>query len=129
MKSTLVSKNINIGSRRTSLRLEREFWDALDDICTREILTVHQLCTLIDERRHGSSRTSAVRAFVITYFRAVADGSGSRKGGRKSSKGAPSSGRRKTSMAPILVVTPQFAGPERRTISDQEFPGPDRRLH
>ncbi len=52
--------------------MEVEIWEALDDICHRESLSIHEVCSMIDQRRHGSSRTSAVRAFIVTYFRAVA---------------------------------------------------------
>ncbi len=71
MKAKLVSKNVTINGRRTSLRLERASWEALDDICKCEKLTMHELCTLIDNSRHGSSRTSAVRAFIVIYFRTL----------------------------------------------------------
>ncbi|MBI3113882.1 MAG: ribbon-helix-helix domain-containing protein, partial [Rhodospirillales bacterium] len=72
MKAKLVSKNVTINGRRTSLRLERASWEALDDICKCEKLTIHEMCTLIDNSCHGSSRTSAVRAFIVTYFRTLA---------------------------------------------------------
>ncbi len=47
-------------------------WDALAEICRREEITVHDLCELIDERRRASSLTAAIRAFIVTYFRAAA---------------------------------------------------------
>ena len=75
-RKNLRSRNVTINGRRTSLRLEEEFWDGLSDISEREGLSVHELCTLIDRHRHGSSRTSAVRAFIVTYFRTVAGYSG-----------------------------------------------------
>ena len=46
--------------------------DALDEACQREDLTRHQLCTLIDARRRGSTLTAAVRIFVVGYYRAAA---------------------------------------------------------
>ena len=58
--------------RRTSLRLENDVWEALEEICEREDMTVHEVCTLIDQRRKGSSRTAAVRAFILRYFREAA---------------------------------------------------------
>ncbi|MCH7672966.1 MAG: ribbon-helix-helix domain-containing protein, partial [Proteobacteria bacterium] len=61
MKQGLITKNVTVGNLRTSLRLESEIWAALDEICAREGLTVHQLCTLVDDYRRGNSRTSAVR--------------------------------------------------------------------
>ena len=72
MKQGLVTKNITVGNLRTSLRLEPEIWEALDEICAREGLTFHQLCTLVDDYRRGNSRTSAVRVFTVTYFRMAA---------------------------------------------------------
>ena len=129
MESLLVSKNVNIGRRRTSLRLEQEFWEALMDICARESLTIHELCTLVDQRRRGSSRTSAIRAFVITYFRAVAGGAGRRKRKGRPRKGEGGLAGGKSATAPILVVTAQFAGPERRLSAQPPYEGAERRLH
>ncbi len=70
--STLVNRNVTIGRRRTSLRLEPTMWDALGEICRREELTQHELCRLIDEHRHASSLTAAIRVFIVNYFRAAA---------------------------------------------------------
>jgi predicted DNA-binding ribbon-helix-helix protein len=67
--STLVSGNVTIAGHRTSLRLEPEMWDALKGICNRERLSIHEVCTRIDERRQdGTSLTSAVRTFMLRYF-------------------------------------------------------------
>ena len=76
MNSRLLSKNVTVEGRRTSLRLENDVWEALEEICEREDMSVHELCTLIDQRRKGSSRTAAVRAFVLRYFREAASDSG-----------------------------------------------------
>jgi predicted DNA-binding ribbon-helix-helix protein len=72
MKTKLISKNVTINGRRTSLRLEQASWEGIHDICECEGLTIHELCSLIESRRDGASRTSAVRAFIVTYFRSVA---------------------------------------------------------
>ncbi len=69
IRGTLATRNVTINGRRTSLRLEFENWMALEEICLRESLTAHELCTLIDGNRRGFSRTSAVRAFITAYFR------------------------------------------------------------
>ncbi len=65
----LVNRNVVIGGHRTSLRLEVEMWEALDDICWREGLILHQLFSMIDEARRGASRTSTTRSFIVRYFR------------------------------------------------------------
>ena len=72
MADTLVRKNVSIHGRRTSLRLEAEIWGALDDICKLEDLNVHQVCTHIERQRAGFNRTSALRAFIVSYFREAA---------------------------------------------------------
>jgi predicted DNA-binding ribbon-helix-helix protein len=72
MTTTLVRKNVTLGEHRTSLRLEREFWNALDDICQRENLTSRAICNAVEAHRGTASRTSAVRSFVVGYFRYAA---------------------------------------------------------
>lgn len=72
----MISKNVTINGRRTSLRLEQASWEAMVDICKCEGLTLHELCSLIETRRSGASRTSTVRAFIVTYFRTVVAGYG-----------------------------------------------------
>lgn len=47
-------------------------WDALDEICEREGLSLNELCSGIAGRRSASSVTAAVRVFVMSYFRAAA---------------------------------------------------------
>jgi predicted DNA-binding ribbon-helix-helix protein len=76
MQSKLISRNVTVNGRRTSLRLESATWEALDQICECEKATVHELCSMIESVRFGSSRTSTVRAFIVTYFRLAANRSG-----------------------------------------------------
>lgn len=70
--STLVNRNVSVGQRRTSVRLEPAMWDALGEICRRENTTLHEVCEMVDARRRASSLTAAIRVFVMTYFRAAA---------------------------------------------------------
>ncbi len=72
----LIARNVTVFGRRTSLRLEPELWKALEEICGMERLSIHDICGLVDKRRNGLSRTSAVRVFALTYFRAAARGAG-----------------------------------------------------
>ena len=70
--STLISRNVTIGGHRTSCRLEPFMWDALYDICARERVTIHSLCTRISERKDANtSLTAAIRVFALAYFRAA----------------------------------------------------------
>jgi predicted DNA-binding ribbon-helix-helix protein len=70
--STLVNRNIVVGGRRTSVRLEPAMWDALREIAAREQRTLHQLVTDIDSHREASSLTAAIRVFIVVYWRAAA---------------------------------------------------------
>lgn len=81
MHGKLVSRNVTIAGHRTSLRLEDGMWAALGEICEREEATIHDLCTAIDDRRHCPNRTSAVRAFIVDYFRAAATDAGHSRAG------------------------------------------------
>ena len=81
MSGNLYSKNVTIAGRRTSVRLEKVMWESIGEICQREGMNVHELCTEIDRRRAGSSRTSAIRAFIVIYFRAAASQSGHSRSG------------------------------------------------
>ncbi len=74
--TTLVNRNVRIGQRRTSLRLDPASWDALEEICQREGMTRHELCTRIDGLDIASSFTASVRVFILTYFRSAATGKG-----------------------------------------------------
>ena len=69
----LVCKNVIVNGRRTSMRLDRETWISLADICQRENMTIHQLCSKIDSAKGKSGLSSATRLFVLTYFRFVLD--------------------------------------------------------
>lgn len=69
--STLVNRNVTVNGHRTSMRLEPAMWDALEDLCRRESLTIHRVCSLVDARRRESSLTAAIRVFILAYFRAA----------------------------------------------------------
>ena len=81
-KTTLVSRNITISGRRTSVRLEPEMWTALREIAKRENCTIHDICTLISMRKNGrTSLTAAIRVFLMLYFRASSTEEGHRRAG------------------------------------------------
>ena len=76
MRSRLVNRNIVAGRGRTSMRLEPELWDALVEICRREGLDPGQLVRRVEQQGHAGGRTSAVRVYLLTYFRTAATESG-----------------------------------------------------
>lgn len=81
--STLKTRNIEIESRRTSVRLEPQIWAILHEISENEKCTVHELCSYISSKKHpNSSLTSAIRVFVISYLHiSLQDTKRKKKGG------------------------------------------------
>ena len=71
-KSRLVNRNVVAERGRTSMRLEPELWDGLYEICQREGIGVGELIRQIESRGHAGGRTSAVRVYILEYFRAAA---------------------------------------------------------
>lgn len=81
-KTTLVSRNITVNGRRTSVRLEPEMWSALREIAAREQCAIHDLCTLIALRKkEKTSLTAAIRVFLMLYFRASSTDEGHQRAG------------------------------------------------
>jgi predicted DNA-binding ribbon-helix-helix protein len=70
--SRLINRDVVAGRGRTSMRLEPELWDALAEICARERQDISQLVRQIEATGHTGGRTSAVRVFVLKYFRDAA---------------------------------------------------------
>jgi len=70
--SRLVNRNVVAGRGRTSMRLEPELWDALSEICEREAQDMSTLVRQVEAAGHIGGRTSAVRVFIMNYFRTAA---------------------------------------------------------
>lgn len=67
-------RNVYVAGKRTSMRLESAFWDGLEEIAQRESLMVDELCTHLATRTEAvdaNSLSSAVRVYVLEYFRAA----------------------------------------------------------
>lgn len=77
--SQLVNRNVTSLSGRTSMRMEPEVWSALEEICHRENMTLAELVQQIEAGKpHDGGRTSAVRVWVLAYFRKAATDEGHR---------------------------------------------------
>jgi predicted DNA-binding ribbon-helix-helix protein len=74
--SRLINRNVVAGRGRTSMRLEPELWDALMEICEREGYDVSTLVRRVEEAGHSGGRTSAVRVYILDYFRTAATEAG-----------------------------------------------------
>ncbi len=79
--STLMSRNVTLQGRRTSLRLERAMWDALEEIRARERQSMHELCAHIDRTRSERTLTAGIRVYILEYFRRAATEAGHAEAG------------------------------------------------
>jgi predicted DNA-binding ribbon-helix-helix protein len=70
--SRLINRNVVAGRGRTSMRLEPELWDALIEICEREGQDMSTLVRRVEAAGHIGGRTSAVRVFILNYYREAA---------------------------------------------------------
>lgn len=77
-----ISRNIVLFGHRTSIRLEEPMWDALVEAARRERLRIGELCELVlKNKQEDFSFTSAVRVFLVNYFRRAATEDGHFKAG------------------------------------------------
>ncbi len=69
-----IKRSFSIAGHRTSISLEAAFWAALQDAAARERLPVAQLVARIDGDRDGASLSSAVRVWLLHYYRSPTPG-------------------------------------------------------
>ena len=69
MKSLIVKHSIAIAGRRTSISLERAFWESLREIAKERNEALSKLVEAIDAYRQSSNLSSAIRVFVLDYYR------------------------------------------------------------
>lgn len=62
-------RNVRIQGRRTSIRLEPTLWEAVEEICDREQVDLAGLCRRFSAGAQGGSFTSALRCWVVDYYR------------------------------------------------------------
>ncbi len=81
-RSSLISKNIVVAGKRTSIRLEPEMWKSLKEISRREKCSVNDVCTLVSLcKKELSSLTASIRVFLMLYFKAASTEEGHLKAG------------------------------------------------
>jgi predicted DNA-binding ribbon-helix-helix protein len=74
--SRLVNRNVTALRGRTSMRLEPELWVALEEICQREQTPIGEVVKRVEQLGIPGGRTSAVRVYVLRYFRDAATEAG-----------------------------------------------------
>ncbi len=74
--SRLVNRNVQVARARTSIRLEPELWDGLKEVCQRERWTESRAIEAAQTANPSAPRTSAIRCFILEYFRAASTEAG-----------------------------------------------------
>jgi predicted DNA-binding ribbon-helix-helix protein len=69
MKSPVIKRSIVIAGHKTSVSIEDAFWTALKDIAQSRQQSVAELIGAIDGARRGANLSSAIRVFVLDYYR------------------------------------------------------------
>jgi predicted DNA-binding ribbon-helix-helix protein len=78
----LISRNVTVRGRRTSMRLEASMWDALNEICRRECASAADICTRVAAAKSPAlTLTAALRVFIARYFRDAATEEGHARAG------------------------------------------------
>ena len=69
MKSPVVKRSIVIAGHKTSVSLEDAFWKGLKDIAGERDATLSDLVAVIDSERQHGNLSSAIRLFVLDFYR------------------------------------------------------------
>jgi predicted DNA-binding ribbon-helix-helix protein len=69
MKSSVVKRSVGIAGHKTSVSLEDGFWKSLKEIANERDMTPSDLIGAIDSERHHGNLSSAIRLFVLDFYR------------------------------------------------------------
>jgi predicted DNA-binding ribbon-helix-helix protein len=69
MKSPVVKRSIVVAGHKTSVSLEEAFWTSMKEISATRSMTLSDLVSEIDKARKQGNLSSAIRLYVLDYFR------------------------------------------------------------
>ena len=69
MKSPVVKRSIVLAGHKTSVSLEDAFWKGLKEIAALRLTNLSDLIGEIDTQRQHGNLSSAVRLFVLDFYR------------------------------------------------------------
>jgi predicted DNA-binding ribbon-helix-helix protein len=69
--SPVVKHSVSLAGNKTSITLEKQFWDGLREIARKENISIATLIERIDTDRIGGNLSSSARLFVLSYFKAL----------------------------------------------------------
>ena len=72
-KTSLLTRNVIVNGRRTSIRLGPRMWDAVDRIAEREKVALCEIMAQAKRRHSSGAFTAAVREFTVEYWMNAAE--------------------------------------------------------
>jgi len=69
MKSSVIKRSVILTGHKTSVSLEDEFWKGLREIAHERDMTPSELIAAIDSDRENANLSSAIRLFVLRFYR------------------------------------------------------------
>ena len=69
VKSRVEKRSVVIAGHRTSVCLEDPFWTAFKEIAAGRDMTLSDLVGVIDSQRRYGNLSSAIRLFVLDFYR------------------------------------------------------------
>ena len=67
-QTTKISRTVRLNARRTSIKMESVFWEALKGISATEKISIAKICSIVDQNKKNLALTSALRIFTINYL-------------------------------------------------------------
>ena len=71
--SRVLKRSIYIAGHKTSVSLEDAFWSAFREIAATRKIPLSDLVSTIDKERKHGNLSSAIRLFVLDYYRHLAE--------------------------------------------------------
>jgi predicted DNA-binding ribbon-helix-helix protein len=68
-KSRIVKRGVLFAGHNTSVSLEDAFWNAIREIAAKRGLTIGALVSTIENNRRHKNLSSAIRVYVLDYYR------------------------------------------------------------
>ena len=72
MRSQVVKRSVVVAGHKTSVSLEEAFWSGLKEISSERQMTLTESVAAIDSQRQHYNLSSAIRLFVLDFYRAQA---------------------------------------------------------
>jgi predicted DNA-binding ribbon-helix-helix protein len=69
MNTSIVKRSVVIAGHKTSVSLEDEFWMSFKQIAGYRLTTVSALLASVDSDRQHANLSSAIRLFVLDFYR------------------------------------------------------------